>query len=179
MKKISYKEMAKLFRDYENKTTDNSHLRGYIVFTKNSFKEPFSLKARTYSVSSDNKAYQPNMGGYSIYGSAIDGSDPMVRLENYMADERGGREGWKVDYCYLDEGFCVKCREDRPYVTFNSLQKITVRDVTFEYQELNARCLECGEPMYTSEINDINVARRERAFLMAKRELEAEKGANE
>lgn len=42
------------------------------------------------------------MGGYSIYGSAIDGSDPCVRLEAYMKAERGGENGWEVDYCYLE-----------------------------------------------------------------------------
>lgn len=43
------------------------------------------------------------MGGYSIYASAIDGSDPMVRLENYMAAERGGEDGWKIERCYMRE----------------------------------------------------------------------------
>ena len=55
-------------------------------------------------MSSDNKAYRPNMGGYSIFGWAIDGSDPGVRLERYMAAEKGGPNGWKVDYCYMEEG---------------------------------------------------------------------------
>lgn len=170
MKKISYKEMVKLFCDHESNAHDGSHISGYIVFTKDSFKDYYSLEARTYSVSSNNKAYQPNMGGYSIYGSAIDGSDPMVRLEQYMSAEHGGKNGWKVEYCYLDEDFCVKCREDRPYATFNSLEKVTVRNITFEYPEMNARCTKCGEPMYVPKINDINVARIERAFLNKKAE---------
>ena len=54
-------------------------------------------------VSSDNKAFQPNMGGYSIFASSIDGSDPMVRLESYMAAEKGGKDGWKVERCYMRE----------------------------------------------------------------------------
>ena len=41
-----------------------------------------------------------NMGGYSIYGGSLDGSDPCVRLEQYMADECGGKNGWKVERCY-------------------------------------------------------------------------------
>lgn len=61
----------------------------------------FPLESRTYIVSSDSKAYRPNMGGYSIFGSSVDGSDMGVRLEAYMAAERGGKDGWKVDYCYL------------------------------------------------------------------------------
>ena len=43
------------------------------------------------------------MSGYSIFGWALDGSDPGVRLEAYMAAEKGGANGWKVDYCYMEE----------------------------------------------------------------------------
>lgn len=108
MQKISYKELASLFRAREiaNRCVpyhEKKHLTGCIVFTEDSFTEPYSLEARTYAVSSDNKAYQPNMGGYSIFGSAIDGSDPGVRLDWYMAAEHGGADGWRVDYCYLTE----------------------------------------------------------------------------
>lgn len=102
--KISYAELASAFRGWENKAVEwrtDHHRLGAIVFTEDSFKQHYDLGARTYIVSSDNKAFQPNMGGYSIYGSADDGSDPMVRLERYMAAERGGEKGWKVDYCYL------------------------------------------------------------------------------
>ena len=43
------------------------------------------------------------MGGYSIFASSLDSSDRGVRLEQYMAAERGGKDGWKVDYCCLVE----------------------------------------------------------------------------
>ena len=43
------------------------------------------------------------MGGYSIYASALDGTDMGVRLEQYMADERGGKDGWKIERCYMKE----------------------------------------------------------------------------
>lgn len=108
MNKIPYSEMARIFRAHESAAAqlpyhDRNHLTGCIVFTEDSFDKPYSLEARTYAVSSDNKAYQPNMGGYSIYGSALDGSDSLVRLERYMAAEKGGKNGWKVDYCYLTD----------------------------------------------------------------------------
>lgn len=107
-KKITYSELASLFRARERENekipfAERQHLTGCIVFTEDSFDEPYSLESRTYAVSSDNKAFIPNMGGYSIFGSAIDGSDPGVRLEAYMAEERGGASGWRVDYCYLAE----------------------------------------------------------------------------
>ena len=103
MQKITYAELTTIFRSHERTATDGSHLTGCIVFTEDSFTRPYSLEARTYRVSSDNKAYLPNMGGYSIYGSAVDGTDPLVRLEGYMAAEKGGKNGWKVDYCYLEQ----------------------------------------------------------------------------
>lgn len=109
MNKITYSELCSAFRARESANQclpyhEHKHLSGCIVFTEDSFNKPYSLEARTYAVTSDNKAYQPNMGGYSIYGSAIDGSDPLIRLERYMAAEKGGKDGWKVDYCYLTGG---------------------------------------------------------------------------
>ena len=108
MEKITYREMAEMFREQEKANKGvayhlQKHLHGAIVFTEDSFNKPYSLESRTYLVSSDNKAYKPGMAGYSIFGSASDGSDSGVRLEAYMAEERGGPNGWKVDYCYLTE----------------------------------------------------------------------------
>lgn len=97
---MSYGELTGKFRTVERK---GEHLVGYVVFTADSFDKPYDERSRTYCISSDNKAFQPNMGGYSIYGSALDGSDPMVRLERYMAAEHGGEKGWKVERCYVME----------------------------------------------------------------------------
>lgn len=106
MKKISYSELASIFHARESANADlpyeqRKHLTGCIVFTEDSFKKQYSLESRTYEVSSYNKAFIPGMCGYSIFGSALDGSDDGVRLEAYMAAEHGGKDGWKVDYCYL------------------------------------------------------------------------------
>ena len=98
MKKMTYREMAKLFRASEE---NGEHLNGVIVFTLDSFTQEYPLESRSYMVSSDNKAYKPNMGGYSIFGTSIDKTDCNVRLERYMRDEKGGKDGWKVDYCYM------------------------------------------------------------------------------
>lgn len=48
------------------------------------------------------------MSGYSIFGSSLDETDYGVRLDRYMVDEKGGKDGWIVDYCYF-----VKEEEDR------------------------------------------------------------------
>lgn len=76
------------------------------MFTKRTIKphepvKPYAEDARTYGVSSNNKAFQEGMGGYSIYGSSLDGTDPCVRLERYMAVEKGGKDGWKIERCYM------------------------------------------------------------------------------
>ena len=52
-------------------------------------------------MSSDNKAYQPNMGGYSIFAVALDGSDNGVRLEQYLSAELAGADGWQIERCYM------------------------------------------------------------------------------
>ncbi len=60
---MTYSEMTAKFRAVESK---GDHLTGYIIFTPDSFLDPYSEKSRTYCVSSNNKAYIAGMGGYSI-----------------------------------------------------------------------------------------------------------------
>lgn len=95
---MRYGEMAQKFREAEK---NGKHLNGYIVFTEDSFTEKYPLESRSYIVSSDNKAYRPNMSGYSIFGTSLDGTDKNVRLDAYMAAEKGGKDGWKIERCYL------------------------------------------------------------------------------
>ncbi|MCD7887869.1 MAG: hypothetical protein LUG44_09725 [Clostridiales bacterium] len=95
---MTYSTMRNYFRAAERAC---QHLSGFIVFSPASFEKEYSVESRTYAVSSDNKAFRPNMGGYSIYASSLDGSDPCVRLEQYMASERGGKGGWQIERCYM------------------------------------------------------------------------------
>ena len=95
---MTYQKMRSYFRAAERKS---QHLTGYIVISQASFEETYSLESRTYVVSSDNKAYQPNMGGYSIFAVALDGSDNGVRLEQYLSTEYGGQDGWQIERCYM------------------------------------------------------------------------------
>lgn len=97
---MTYGELTQAFRESEK---NGEHMLGYIVFTADSFDKPYPEEARTYFVSSNNKAFQAGMGGYSIYGSSVDGSDPCVRLDGYMAAEKGGKDGWKIERCYTKE----------------------------------------------------------------------------
>lgn len=102
---MTYKEMKSIFREHERvRDATTKPLVGYIVFTKDSFDKEYSEESRTYEVYSDCKAYMSNMCGYSIYGNCLDGVDIDIRLDWYMAEEKGGKNGWKVEKCYLKEG---------------------------------------------------------------------------
>ena len=94
---LTYSELADRFRNAESE--GKKHLTGYIVFSQESFNKPYDEKSRTYAVSSDNKAFKAGLGGYSIYGSCLDGSDPCVRLDGYMR----GENAWEIEKCYLKE----------------------------------------------------------------------------
>jgi len=100
---MTYGEMVNKFREAEKLGHGKTHLTGYVTFTEDSFAQPYSELSRTYAVSSNNKAFIPGMGGYSIYASCMDGTDPCVRLEQYMANELAGDGGWKVERCYMKE----------------------------------------------------------------------------
>ena len=92
---MSYAELSSLFRSVNDKGL--TPIVGYITFTYDSFDKDYDEISRTYRVSSENKAYQSGMGGYSIYGSCLDGTDPCLRLEGYMR----GENAWKIEKCYM------------------------------------------------------------------------------
>ena len=99
---MNYGELKQIFRELK-RTSPKYDLTAHIIFTEDSFKKSYSLLSRTYCISSDNKAFWPNMGGYSIFGNCLDKtSDQGVRLDWYMAEE-GNPGGWKVEDCYILE----------------------------------------------------------------------------
>lgn len=100
IKELTYGELKNLFREHE-KNHPKEHLSACIVFTEDSFGKKYPKASRSYCVSSDNKAFQPNMSGYSIYAGCIDGTDQGVRLDWYMKAENPKGGTWKVEYCYL------------------------------------------------------------------------------
>ena len=82
--------------------TPREDLTAHIIFTEDSFDEIYPLLSRTYTFTSDNKAFWSRLGGYSIFGSCLDGTDQRVRLDWYMGEE-GNKNGWKVQECYILE----------------------------------------------------------------------------
>ncbi len=107
---MSYPELSALFSSVNDKMLPP--VTGYIIFTADSFYGPYSETSRTYRVSSDNKAYQSGMSGYSIYASCLDGTDPCLRLEGYMR----GENAWKIEKCYmLKEDYDRLLKDLEPY----------------------------------------------------------------
>ncbi len=99
---MNYSEIKQIFRELK-RTSSRDDLTAHIIFTEDSFNKPYSLLSRAYRISSDNKAFWPNIGGYSIFGYCLDvTSDQGVRLDYYMSEERD-INGWKVEDCYILE----------------------------------------------------------------------------
>ena len=111
---MNYSELKQVFRELKA-TSPRDDLTAHIIFTEDSFKKPYSLLSRTYRISSDNKAFWPNMGGYSIFGYCLDkATDQGVRLDYYMAEERD-ITGWKVEDCYILEQMRDAAAISNPY----------------------------------------------------------------
>jgi len=107
MQKLNWNEATEYLRSFNREhkirskgNDEKAHI--VVVITEDSFTEEYSLDARSYLVSSDNKAFIDGMGGYSIFAGSLDGSDPCVRLEQYLEVE-GNKGGWKIDYCYIKD----------------------------------------------------------------------------
>ena len=99
---MNYRELKEIFQELK-RTSPREDLTAHIIFTEDSFTREYPLLSRTYRVSSDNKAFWPNMGGYSIFAYCLDvTSDQGVRLDWYM-EEEGNPGGWKVEDCYVLE----------------------------------------------------------------------------
>lgn len=94
-KKITWEEMEKAFWDY-NREHDNGEsgepIAGVVVYKKENWGKPYSVKSRSYKVYSSNRAFQSGKISNSIFGYCLDGTDDGVRLDWYR---------WDVDYCYM------------------------------------------------------------------------------
>ena len=99
---MDYAEVKQIFRQLK-RASPKEDLTAHIIFTEDSFAKGYPLLSRTYCFNSDNKAFWPNMGGYSIFAYCLDKtSDQGVWLDWCMAEE-GNPGGWKVEDCYILE----------------------------------------------------------------------------
>ena len=128
---MSYSDLTSMFRKAEN---EGKSIVGYITFTEDSFDKKYPIDSRTYGVSSHNKAFISGMGGYSIYGSSLDGTDMLVRLERYMWNEYGDADGWRIERCYIKENVPVvnQVLADNFIVAYTPKDENTLADITQE-----------------------------------------------
>ena len=98
---MDYSELKTIFQRLK-RISPKEDLTAHIIFTEDSFNKPYSLLSRTYLVSSDNKAFWPNMFSRSIFAYCLDGTDQGVRLD-WCMEEEGNPDGWKVEDCYILE----------------------------------------------------------------------------
>ena len=98
---LSYREITGMFYDYNCHTENPETLYGAVVIASESFDKEYPLEDNTYIISSESKAFKPNMLGYSIYANNITGTDNGVRLDNYLKEEKAGKNGWIVDKCFI------------------------------------------------------------------------------
>ena len=97
MKKMTFEELTEMFRNYNRDKDESMTDRiGYIVYRKDNWKKPYSLKARTYRVSSASAWFQPDKMGRCLTGDSMDDYDIGARLDVFFGK-------WKVDYCYIRE----------------------------------------------------------------------------
>lgn len=98
---MNYAKLKQIFQELK-RHSPMEDLTAHITFTQDSFNKPYPLLSHTYSFNSDSKAFLPNMGGYSIFGYCLDGTDQGLRLEKYI-DEEGRGSNWKIQNCYILE----------------------------------------------------------------------------
>lgn len=90
---MTYPELRDLFVE-RNKTQLAKPVSACIVFAESNWPDRhYPLRSRTYEVSSDNKAFRSSCCSTSLFGSCLDGTDQMVRLDWYMKDF-GNKGGW-------------------------------------------------------------------------------------
>ena len=82
---MDYKELKQKFRDLKQ-TSPKETLTAHIIFTEDSFANPYSLLSRTYRFSSDNKAFRPNLGGY-VWGQSM----KVIAYIHSLKDHRNNR----------------------------------------------------------------------------------------
>lgn len=63
--------------------------------------------------------------------------------------------------------YCLNCDDKKEYTVRAQRREITVKGITFQYVHQTAYCADCGEEVYSPEINDLNVQERENAYRKA------------
>lgn len=142
---MEYKELRNILyaAAAEHKTVE-----AFVTFTPDSFPgKEYSKEERTYLFTSNNKAFFPAAGGYSIFGDCMDGKDLCIRLERYMRGEKGGADGWKIENCGVvkyqlvyvyERDLCVLGYYDTEKDAHEAMRKDMAETAECELEELDA-----------------------------------------
>ena len=74
---MDYTELKHIFRELK-RSHPKKDLTAHIIFTEDSFDDSYPLLSRTYTFTSDNKAFWSKLGGYSIFASCLDGTEARI-----------------------------------------------------------------------------------------------------
>ena len=113
---MDYKQLEQLFSQHEREHPE-THLTACITFAsldpEDGEEYPWnSWNARTYAVSSDNDAFQPDEDGYSIYGSSLIRTiGPQTYLTPYISDGYDRKGGLVVEDCCIVVYLLIECSD--------------------------------------------------------------------
>ena len=93
---MSYAKLKSAFCAKHKKKSHNNPFVYHIVFTKDSFKRPYTEWLRTYVISS----IQHKENSYSINAYQVGFGGSFKDLGRFMEAECGGEDGWKIERCY-------------------------------------------------------------------------------
>lgn len=164
---MEYKELRNILcaAAAEGKTVE-----AFVTFSPDSFLGAnYTRTERTYLFTSNNKAFFPAAGGYSIFGDCMDGKDSNIRLERYMRDEKGGADGWKTENCGIVKYQLLAAyeREMRVIGYFNTLKEANramweemadavncMPEELYDFIQENEPAGECGFGVLSAWAND-------------------------
>ena len=102
---VTYSELNERFTAINVKSRKNKqkakHESAIVYFRPTSYTKDWPKERLAYRISSDNKASQPWMGGYSLYGSSLASPSKLERLDPAMR-EPDEEYRWVVDHCVLE-----------------------------------------------------------------------------
>lgn len=102
---VTYSELNERFTAINVKSRKDKqkakHESAIVYFRPTSYTKDWPKERLAYRISSDNKAFQPWMGGYSLYGSSLSSPSKLERLDPAMR-EPDEEYRWVVDHCVLE-----------------------------------------------------------------------------
>lgn len=60
--------------------------------------------------------------------------------------------------------YCVNCGSFHDYILESAIEKVTVRDVDFEYLEMRGLCHNCRKQVYVPSLSDRNYYEQHKAY---------------